>query len=164
MLSAASAGVASVSEGVGSSHCCFAHVPVCLISDQTGIAATLTVCPEWPDRRRNWDPMLLESLLESQGKCEGFSRNVIHTCVSIRPSLRLDWIGLSFCTCVSICPSLRLDWIGLSFYTCVCPSVCLSDWMLGQFSWIRRNFDYFKFRMVMEIFEFVNQLWSLSVN
>ena len=72
--------------------------------------------------------MLLGSLLESQGKCEGFSRNVIHTCVSIRPSLRLDWIGLSFCTCVSICPSLRLDWIGLSFYTCVCPSVRLSDW------------------------------------
>ena len=72
--------------------------------------------------------MLLESLLESQGKCEGFSRNVIHTCVSIRPSLRLDWIGLSFCTCVSICLSLRLDWIGLSFYTCVCPSVRLSDW------------------------------------
>ena len=51
------------------------------------------------------------------------------TCVSIRPSLRLDWIGLSFYTCVSIRPSLRLDRIRLSCYMCaihlyVCVCVC----------------------------------------
>ena len=79
--------------------------------------------------------MLLESLLESQGKCEGVLQEC-HTYMCVHPSvfqIGLDRIVILYmCVhlsvsqtgldrivilymCVSIRPSLRLDWIGVSF-------------------------------------------------